>query len=130
MTNTLSSVSCKNYNLNANEGFVMFLTSKLPTCFINIFNCLFTRRKEHIYWILDLDNEVHSIWVIWTSGLQESKGQAKVGASQGRAFSVMPLHCKVEQPRANKLHVKNVENVNYVHKASQKRVKILSIFFS
>ena len=33
-------------------------------------NCSFTHYElEHIYWILDLD-EVHSIWVIWTSGLQ------------------------------------------------------------
>jgi hypothetical protein len=28
MTKTLSMVSHKNYNLNANEGFVIFLTSK------------------------------------------------------------------------------------------------------
>ena len=31
--------------------------------------------SEQIYWILDLYNEVHSIWVIWTSGLQESTDQ-------------------------------------------------------
>ena len=30
--------------------------------------------SEHIYRILDLENEVHSIWVTWTSGLQECKG--------------------------------------------------------
>ena len=30
-------VGRKNYNLNANEGFVMFLTSKLITCFIGGF---------------------------------------------------------------------------------------------
>ena len=34
--------------------------------------------------------------------------------------------CKVEQPRANKLHVKNVK---HVHKALPKWVKILSIYF-
>ena len=40
--------------------------------------------SEHIYKYrnLDLDDEVHSIWVIWTSDLQESKGQA---------FLVLPL---------------------------------------
>jgi hypothetical protein len=32
-------------------------------------------RSEHIYWILDLEDEVHSIWVIWTSGLQRMQGQ-------------------------------------------------------
>jgi hypothetical protein len=65
------------------QGFVMFLTSKLITCFIDSFT---SKRKsqsivhllngsEHIYWILDFENEVHSIyWVIWTSGLQECKG--------------------------------------------------------
>ena len=30
--------------------------------------------SDNIYWILDLEDEVHSIWVIWTSGLQEHKG--------------------------------------------------------
>jgi hypothetical protein len=29
---------------------------------------------EHIYWILDLEGEVHSIWDLWVSGLQECKG--------------------------------------------------------
>ena len=29
--------------------------------------------SEHIYWILDLEDEVHSIWIIWTNGLQECK---------------------------------------------------------
>ena len=28
---------------------------------------------EHIYWILDLEDEEHSIWVIWTSNLQGFK---------------------------------------------------------
>ena len=32
-----------------------------------------------MYWILEIENEVHSIWVIWTSGLQECKGQTKLG---------------------------------------------------
>ncbi len=30
--------------------------------------------SEHRYWILDIENEGHSMWVIWTSGLQECKG--------------------------------------------------------
>ena len=53
------------------------MTSKLITCFIDGFT---SKRKSqsiayllngsaHIYWILDLEDEVHSIWVIWTSGL-------------------------------------------------------------
>jgi len=30
--------------------------------------------NEHIYWIWDLEDEVHSIWDLWVSGLQECKG--------------------------------------------------------
>ena len=82
MTKTLSMVSHKNYNLIANEGFEMFLTSKLITCFIDGPSlerksqsvAYLLNESEHIYWILDLNNEVHSIWVIWTSNLQECKG--------------------------------------------------------
>ena len=90
-------VSHKNYNLNANEGFVMFLTSKLITCFIDGFTSKMKSQSiayllngsEHIYWILNLEDEVHSIWVIWTSGLQECKGNgfSKSGGA-GQKFSV------------------------------------------
>ena len=75
-------VSHKNHNLNANEGFVIFLTFKLTTCFINGFiskmksksiACLVSE-SGHIYWILDLEDMMHSRWVIWISGLQECKG--------------------------------------------------------
>ena len=79
MTKTLSRVSHKNYNLSANEGFVMFFTSKLHACFIDGFTsnqsiAYLLNESEHIYWTMDLENEVHSIWVIRTSGLQECKG--------------------------------------------------------
>ena len=30
--------------------------------------------SAHIYWILDLEGEVHSIWNMWSSGPQECKG--------------------------------------------------------
>ena len=81
MTKTLSLVSHKNYYLNANEGFVIFLISKLITCFIGHFTskiesqsiAYFLYVNEHIYWIWDLEDELHSIWVIWTSGHQECK---------------------------------------------------------
>ena len=71
-------VSHNNYNLSGNEAFVMFMTSKLITCFIDGFTserksksiAYLLNESEHIYWILDLEDEVHSIWVIWTSGLQ------------------------------------------------------------
>jgi hypothetical protein len=66
----------KNYNLNAIEDYVMFLTSKLMTCFIDsftsrmksqsIFNFLFPSESAHKYWISDLEGQVHSIWDLWT----------------------------------------------------------------
>ena len=80
MTKILSLVCHKNNNLNANEGFViMFLNSKLITCFVDNFTlkrksqsiAYLLNESEHIHWILDLENEVHSIRVIWTNGLQE-----------------------------------------------------------
>ena len=70
MTKTLSMISHKNYNLSANESFVIFLTSKLLTWFIDGFTSKMKSQSiayllygsEHIYWIWDLENEVHSIW--------------------------------------------------------------------
>ena len=60
----------------------MFSTSKLVTRFIDGFTSKRNSQSityslngsEHIYWILNFENEVHSIWVKWTSGLQECKG--------------------------------------------------------
>ena len=77
MTKPLSMVSHNKHNLTANEAFAVFLITKLITCFTDSFTL---KRKsqpivhllngsEHIYWILDLEDEVHSIWVIWTSNL-------------------------------------------------------------
>ena len=37
-------------------------------------NYLFTDGSVHIYWNLDLEGEVHSIWDLWKSCLQERKG--------------------------------------------------------
>ena len=63
-------VSHKNYNLIASEGFVIFLTSKSITCFIDGLILIMKSQSiafllngsEHIYWILDFEGEVHSIW--------------------------------------------------------------------
>ena len=76
MTKTLSMVSLKNDN-SANEDFVIFMTSKSITCFINSFTskvkyhsiAYLLNGNEHIYWVLDLEDEVHSRWVIRTSNL-------------------------------------------------------------
>ena len=84
MTKTLSMASHKNYNLSASEGFVICLTSKLITCFIDGFTLIVKSQSiayllngsEHVYWILDLEGEVHSIWDLWISGLQECKGNS------------------------------------------------------
>ena len=72
-----------------------FLSAQLITCFIDILplkiksqSVVYLRSgSEHIYWILDLEGEVHSIWVIWTSGLQECKGKLfRSRAGQGPMF--------------------------------------------
>ena len=67
MTKTFSMVSHKNYNLNANESFVIFLTSRLTTCFIDGFTlemksqstAYLLNESEHICWISDLEDEMH-----------------------------------------------------------------------
>ena len=83
MTKTLWIVSSKKFHLNANKGFVIFLISKLITCFIGGFTLTMKPQSiahslngsEHIYiyWILYLEGEVHLIWDLWVSGLQECK---------------------------------------------------------
>jgi hypothetical protein len=52
MTNLrVSMVSDKNHNLNVNEGFVIFLTSKLITCF-NIDGVTSTMKSKLITYLL------------------------------------------------------------------------------
>ena len=64
-------VSHKKYNLNVNEDFdVVFLTSKLIACFIDGFTsgmnsqsiAYLLHESAHIYFILDFEGEVHSIY--------------------------------------------------------------------
>ena len=82
MTKTLSMGSYKNCNFNANQGIVIFLTSKLITCFTDNFTLKMKSQSiayilndnEHVYRILDLEDKVHSLWVLWNRGLQECKG--------------------------------------------------------
>ena len=49
MTKSLSIVSEKNYNLSGNEDFVIFLTSKLITCFIDGFTLKMKSSQLLIY---------------------------------------------------------------------------------
>ena len=49
MTKSLSIVTDKNYNLNGNEDFVIFLTSKLITCFIDGFTLKMKSSQLLIY---------------------------------------------------------------------------------
>ena len=75
MTKPPSMVSHNNYNLSVAEAFAMFLTSKLFAYFIDSFTLKresqlvahLLNGSEHINWILDLEDEVHSIWVTTTS---------------------------------------------------------------
>jgi hypothetical protein len=92
-------VSHKSYDINANEDFVMFLTSKLITWFIGGFTLKMKSQSiaylldesEHIYWILDLEGEVHSIWDLWINSLQKYKGNGffEVGRA-GSSFQSDP----------------------------------------
>jgi hypothetical protein len=99
MTDTLSMVSHKNYNLNANESIVIFLTSILITWFIGGFTLEMKSQSityllygsEHIYWIWDLEGEVHLIWGLWVSGLQDCKGSGFFEVRQaGTNFQLGP----------------------------------------
>ena len=90
-------VSYKNYNLNANEGFEIFKISKLITWFIGGFTLTMKPQSiaylllgsAHIYWILDLEGEVDSIWDLWVSGLQECKSNDFFrNRAGGQQFSV------------------------------------------
>ena len=82
MAKTLSMVSHKIYNLGANEDVVILLTSRLITCFTDGFTSkmksqsfvYLLNESGHIYWILGRVGEVHSILDLWTSVLQEWKG--------------------------------------------------------
>ena len=75
---------------------VTFLTSKLITCFIDDFTSKMkswsidhlSSRNEHIYWILDLEDEVHSnlgYMDKWPSRMQGQTKNSKVGRS-GQQF--------------------------------------------
>jgi hypothetical protein len=65
MTKTLSMVSHQNYNLNANEGYVIFFTSRFTKCFIDGFTsknksqsiAYLLYGSEHMYWIWTLETK-------------------------------------------------------------------------
>ena len=95
MTRTLSMVSCKNHNVNADEGFVKTLTSKLITCFLDGFTLTMKPQSiaQFTQWngtcILDFgpwEWSALNIQVLWVSGLQECKSnEFSRNRSGGRA---------------------------------------------
>ena len=50
--------------------------------------------SEHICWILDLKDEVHSIWNLWISGLQECKSNdfSRIRAGQATISNRVQKH--------------------------------------
>jgi hypothetical protein len=42
--------------------------------------------SAHVYWIFDLEGEVHSIWVFWSSNFQEYKGNVFFESRAGKAI--------------------------------------------
>jgi hypothetical protein len=88
----------KNYNLNVNEDFVMFLTFKLITSFIEGF--IFGMKSQwiayvliviaYLCWILDLEDEVYLIWNLSTNALQDCKNHVVVEVERGgQQFSII-----------------------------------------
>jgi hypothetical protein len=63
MTKTLSMVSRKNYNLGANEAFVIFSTPKLITCFIGGFTS--KTKSQSIVYLLN-KNDTYILDFFWT----------------------------------------------------------------
>jgi hypothetical protein len=84
MTKPLSMVSHNKYNLSANEAFVMFLTSKLITCFIDGFT---SKRKSQS--IAYYSMEVNIYIGFWTLKMKCTQyglyGQAAFNPSEGQA---------------------------------------------
>ena len=68
----------KNHKLNVDGGFVIILTWRFHSEIEFQSIAYLLNGSEHICWILDLEDEVHSIWDLWISGLQERKGRAMV----------------------------------------------------
>ena len=66
-------------------------TSKFIICFIANFTSKtkcqpivnLLNESEHTYGILNLEDEIHSIWDLWRSGLQECKGNGFFGSWTG-----------------------------------------------
>ena len=72
MTKTLSMVSHKNYNLNANEGLVILFTSKFFLIALLMVSlqkmksqsiAYLLYERKHIYWIWTLKTKYTSTWV-------------------------------------------------------------------
>jgi hypothetical protein len=72
----------------------MILTSKLITCFIDSFTSglkyqsvsYLLSGNAHIYGILDLEGEVHSIWHLWKSRMPEQCFFLKLGGGWATTF--------------------------------------------
>jgi len=81
-------VSRRNYNLNANEGFVMVLTSKLITWFIDVFT---SKRKSQSIAYLHNENE-HILdfgpwkWNTLNMGYMDKRPSRMQRSSQGQGM--------------------------------------------
>ena len=109
MTKTFLMVRHKNYNSNANEGFVMFLTSKLITCFIDDFtskrksqSIAYYSMEDNIYigfWTLTMkctQHGLHGLATFKNPRVRLGSGWAMVRACQGRVFSGDAPSCRLD----------------------------------
>ena len=98
--------------LNASEDFGLLLHSKLITFFFDNFTlrkkvqsyAYLLRGSEHIYCILNLEVEVHSRWILWTSKLEECKGNVALKLSE--ANNNYARGCRITGPSPNTLPLK------------------------
>ena len=74
-------VSHENYNLIANEGFVIYFHFQVNCMFYWQFTlemkspsiAYLLNGSQDMYWIVDLESEVHSIWDLLIDGLKNAR---------------------------------------------------------
>jgi hypothetical protein len=76
-------------------------------------NFLLLKENEHIYWILDLENQVHSIWVVWPSIMQEPGQGWRVVA---HVLSMLPAVRRPNMCNARRGYLERPKKIGYMIK--------------
>ena len=123
MTKALAMVSHKNHNLSANEGFGNIFDSQVVYMLYWQFHyekksqsiVYLLDGSEHIYWILDLQDKVYSVWDLWTHDLQESKGNDFFAVGRSKSIFGRVQKIQVVAPTQIYLPCKLVEGGGGFH---------------